>query len=67
MTLREPEGVGATEPFSEDRLSKRLRAMGFSEGIDVRFILKKRSLSEYKIGDTLIAVRTKEADGIFFR
>ncbi len=64
MKLSELQGSAAIIGFSEDELSERLKAMGCTAGNEVRFILKKGKLCEYKIGETLIAVRQDEADGI---
>lgn len=65
MKLSDLTGSGKISGFSRDIISERLQNMGCEKGNSVRFILKKGSLCEYRIGETLIAIKKEDCGGIF--
>ena len=50
-----------------DALSHRLFEMGFHEGMTVRAVLSYGELYEYKIGETLVALKPKECKNILIK
>lgn len=47
-----------------DKVAGRLIAMGYFEGIRVDFVLSASGLCEYRVGETLLALRINECDKI---
>jgi Fe2+ transport system protein FeoA len=48
----------------ENFLSNRLLEMGYYDGIKISAVLSNGNLCEYRIGETLIALRIKDCDKI---
>lgn len=57
MLLSELRTKGVITSFSRDKTSKRLFAMGYREGDTVEFILQRGGLKEFRIGETLVAMK----------
>lgn len=61
MRLSELKGSAKIKSFSNGVVSERLLAMGCRKGFSVEFVLCGKTMCEYKIGETLVAVKKSGA------